>query len=330
MKLVVNSAYGYLAAGGGLTRFADVHAANEVTRRGRETLDLMCRALAAARRDAARGGHRRRVLRRAGIVDRGGRAARRRRGGRAAAAARAARVRGPLRGDAVARAEELRAARLRRHAACCAASRSARAAPSRSARRSCGARSAACSRATSPACAPPTSTRSLALRRRELPTHDVSSRVRLTQDAGAVSGETRDSRRELPYEATARERAPIVDVGERVRVYRTQPAAVGVVAGSGRRGTPGSDRRPRATTTSSTTSGCCATRSRRAWPARSRRTTTPRCSPIPSSHRSLHLPSLPFDPCSRRASPRPGPSSRRIRPTPDQTCRYLLTSTRGR
>lgn len=47
MKLVVNSAYGYLAAGGGLTRFADVHAANEVTRRGRETLRLMCRELAA-------------------------------------------------------------------------------------------------------------------------------------------------------------------------------------------------------------------------------------------------------------------------------------------
>ena len=46
MKLVVNSAYGYLAAGGGLTRFADVHAANEVTRRGRETLELMCNALA--------------------------------------------------------------------------------------------------------------------------------------------------------------------------------------------------------------------------------------------------------------------------------------------
>jgi DNA polymerase elongation subunit (family B) len=47
MKLVVNSAYGYLAAGGGLTRFADVHAANEVTRRGRETLMRMCRELAA-------------------------------------------------------------------------------------------------------------------------------------------------------------------------------------------------------------------------------------------------------------------------------------------
>ncbi|MGV3708889.1 MAG: DNA polymerase domain-containing protein [Gemmatimonas sp.] len=46
MKLVVNSAYGYLGAGGGLTRFADVHAANEVTRRGRTTLAFMCRALA--------------------------------------------------------------------------------------------------------------------------------------------------------------------------------------------------------------------------------------------------------------------------------------------
>jgi DNA polymerase, archaea type len=47
MKLVVNSAYGYLAAGGALTRFADVDAANEVTRRGRETLSLICRELAA-------------------------------------------------------------------------------------------------------------------------------------------------------------------------------------------------------------------------------------------------------------------------------------------
>jgi DNA polymerase elongation subunit (family B) len=47
LKIVVNSAYGYLGAGGDLTRFADVHAANEVTRRGREVLDLMCRELAA-------------------------------------------------------------------------------------------------------------------------------------------------------------------------------------------------------------------------------------------------------------------------------------------
>jgi len=45
MKLVVNSAYGYLGAVG-LTRFADVHAANEVTRRGRDVLALLCRELA--------------------------------------------------------------------------------------------------------------------------------------------------------------------------------------------------------------------------------------------------------------------------------------------
>ncbi len=46
MKLVVNSAYGYMGAVG-LTRFADVHAANEVTRRGREVLRLLCQELAA-------------------------------------------------------------------------------------------------------------------------------------------------------------------------------------------------------------------------------------------------------------------------------------------
>jgi hypothetical protein len=45
MKIIVNSAYGYLGAVG-LTRFADVHAANEVTRRGREGLGLLCREIA--------------------------------------------------------------------------------------------------------------------------------------------------------------------------------------------------------------------------------------------------------------------------------------------
>jgi len=45
LKIVVNAAYGYLGAVG-LTRFADVHAANEVTRRGRELLDRMCREFA--------------------------------------------------------------------------------------------------------------------------------------------------------------------------------------------------------------------------------------------------------------------------------------------
>jgi DNA polymerase I len=46
LKIVVNSAYGYLGAGG-LTRLADIHAANEVTRRGRDVLGLLCRELAA-------------------------------------------------------------------------------------------------------------------------------------------------------------------------------------------------------------------------------------------------------------------------------------------
>ncbi len=46
MKLLINSAYGYLAAGG-LTRFADVHAANRVTHHGRATLAHLCRELAA-------------------------------------------------------------------------------------------------------------------------------------------------------------------------------------------------------------------------------------------------------------------------------------------
>lgn len=46
MKLLINSAYGYLAAGG-LTRFSDVHAANRVTAAGREVLARMCRELAA-------------------------------------------------------------------------------------------------------------------------------------------------------------------------------------------------------------------------------------------------------------------------------------------
>jgi DNA polymerase elongation subunit (family B) len=45
MKILVNSAYGYLGAIG-LTRLADVRAANEVTRQGRAILGLICRELA--------------------------------------------------------------------------------------------------------------------------------------------------------------------------------------------------------------------------------------------------------------------------------------------
>ncbi|MFN8549343.1 MAG: hypothetical protein U0527_15565 [Candidatus Eisenbacteria bacterium] len=99
MKLVVNTAYGYLAAGGGLTRFADVHAANEVTRRGLETLSLICREFQ-ARGDPARGRHRRRLLRRAGRLDRSPRTASRRGGGSPLAAPGPAGVRGALRRSA--------------------------------------------------------------------------------------------------------------------------------------------------------------------------------------------------------------------------------------
>lgn len=45
-KILVNSAYGYCGAVG-LTRCADVHAANEITRRGRELLLHLCREFAA-------------------------------------------------------------------------------------------------------------------------------------------------------------------------------------------------------------------------------------------------------------------------------------------
>ncbi len=46
LKILVNSAYGYCGAVG-LTRFADVHAANAITRRGREVLRHLCREFAA-------------------------------------------------------------------------------------------------------------------------------------------------------------------------------------------------------------------------------------------------------------------------------------------
>ena len=109
MKLVVNSAYGYLAAGG-LTRFADVHAANEVTRRGRETLELMCRELAGrgvtlleadtdgvyfAVPEGWTEADERRVVAEVAAH---------------ASSAGATGIRGPLRRDVVARAKELRAA----------------------------------------------------------------------------------------------------------------------------------------------------------------------------------------------------------------------------
>ena len=82
---------------------------------------------------------------------------------------------------------------LRRHAD--AARRRVPLEPRRAVRRSVPAPRdrAACSPATSPACATPTSTTLDALRRRALPTHDVSSRVRLTKTPERVSRDARDA-----------------------------------------------------------------------------------------------------------------------------------------
>jgi hypothetical protein len=138
----------------GLTRFADVHAANEVTRRGREVLDAAVPRAGGARRDlleadtdgvyfACRG------------LDRDDERVAWCRGRRALAAAGPARVRG--RYAAMLSHEPKNYALLGTTARCtCAAWPFDRAAPSPSARRSCGARSAACCATTCRACAPPT------------------------------------------------------------------------------------------------------------------------------------------------------------------------------
>ena len=68
-----------------------------------------------------------------------------------------------------------------------------------------------------------------ALRRRELPTYEVSSRVRLTKSPARYA-ESRDKRHELAYEAVLASGRTAWRAGERVRVYRTQGGAGAVVA----------------------------------------------------------------------------------------------------
>ena len=220
MKIVVNSAYGYLAAGGGLTRFADVHAANEVTRRGRETLQLMCRELAArgatlieADTDgvyfsvpiAWSEADERRVVAEVGALlpplvqlELDGRYA-------------AMLSHEPknyallgydgtlvLRGVAFrsSRAEPFGEAFLRRAIRRLLVGDVA------------GVRDAYLDTVR-------------ALRRRELSTRDVSSKVRLTKTPARYL-ETRENRRELPYEAMLASGRTTWSVGDRVRVYRTK------------------------------------------------------------------------------------------------------------
>lgn len=226
MKLVVNSAYGYLAAGG-LTRFADVHAANEVTRRGRETLALMCREL------AGRGV----TLLEAdtdGVyfaVPEGWTEADERRVVAEVAAMLPSRVQLEFEGRyaAMLSHEPKNYALLRYDGSLIlhgVAFRSSRAEPFGEVflRKAIthllagdvgGVREAYLAALDR-------------LRRRELPTREVSSRVRLTKTPAEYFA-TRESRRELPYEAMLASGRTSWRTGDRVRVYRRRNGGCGLL-----------------------------------------------------------------------------------------------------
>jgi DNA polymerase elongation subunit (family B) len=217
MKLVVNSAYGYLAAGG-LTRFADVHAANEVTRRGRETLELMCREL------AARGV----TLLEAdtdGVyfaVPEGWAESEERRVVAEVGAMLPPRVQLEFEGRyaAMLSHEPKNYALLRYDGSLIlhgVAFRSSRAEPFGEA----FLRTAIAHLLMGDVSAVREAYLATLdrLRRRELPTRDVSSRVRLTKTPGEYFA-VRESRKELPYEAMVASGRTSWSVGDRVRVFR--------------------------------------------------------------------------------------------------------------
>jgi DNA polymerase elongation subunit (family B) len=227
MKLVVNSAYGYLAAGGSLTRFADVHAANAVTAHGRETLDLICREL------EARGG----ILLEAdtdGVyfaVPAEWTEADERRAVAEVAALLPPLVQLELEGRYAAMlSHEPKNYALTRYDGSLilrgVAFRSSRAEPFGEAflRRAIALLLAGDIGGVHAVYGEVVN----ALRRRELPTHDVASRVRLTKTAEQYQA-TRDSRRELAYEAMLASGRTAWRIGDRVRVYRTR-TGIGAVA----------------------------------------------------------------------------------------------------
>src|SRR5690348_1975566 len=228
IKLVVNSAYGYLAAGGGLTRFADVHAANEVTRRGRETLDFMCTALAqrgVTLLEADTDGVYFAVPRTWSEADE-------RRAVAEVAALLPALVQLEFEGRyaAMLSHEPKNYALLGYDGALLlrgVAFRSSRAEPfgERFLRQVIvrlligdvvGVRDLYLATLD-------------ALRRRELPTRDVAARVRLTKSPERYLA-SRENRRELPYEAMLASGRGTWHVGDKVRVYRTRTGAGAVVA----------------------------------------------------------------------------------------------------
>ncbi len=227
MKLVVNSAYGYLGAGG-LTRFSDIHAANEVTRRGRETLELMCKELAArgvTLLEADTDGVYFAVAATWTADDE-------RRAVAEVAALLPALVHLELEGRyaAMLSHEPKNYALLTYDGELIlrgVAFRSSRAEPFGEtflrtaiarlfANDIPGVRDAYLATVT-------------ALRRRAIATYDVSSRVRLTKTPAQYLA-TRDSRRELAYEALLASGRTTWAVGERVRVYRTARGGGGVIA----------------------------------------------------------------------------------------------------
>ncbi len=226
MKLVVNSAYGYLAAGG-LTRFADVHAANEVTRRGRETLELMCRELAG--RDV--------TLLEAdtdGVyfaVPEGWTEADERRVVAEVAAMLPPRVQLEFEGRyaAMLSHEPKNYALLRYDGSLIlhgVAFRSSRAGPFGEAfLRKAITRLLVGDVGSVREAYLDTLDR---LRRRELPTRDVSSRVRLTKTPAEYFA-VRESRRELAYEALLASGRRSWSVGERIRVYRKRNGGCGLL-----------------------------------------------------------------------------------------------------
>jgi DNA polymerase I len=230
MKLVVNSAYGYLAAGGSLTRFADVHAANEVTRRGREVLDLICHELAArgvTLLEADTDGVYFAVPETWSEVD------------ERRAVAEVAALLPPLvqleldgRYRAMLSHEPKNYALLGYDGTLLfrgVAFRSSRTEPFGEAflRRAIGRLLVGDVVGVRDAYV----ATFMALARRELPTRDVSSRVRLVKTPAEYL-ETRDSRRELSYEALLAAGRRSWTVGERIRVYRTRTGEGGLVADS--------------------------------------------------------------------------------------------------
>ena len=227
MKLVVNSAYGYLAAGSELTRFADVRAANEVTRRGREVLALMCRELEArgvTLLEADTDGVYFAVPESWSEADE-----------RRVVAAVAALLPPLVQLEFDGRYQAMLSHEPKNYALLTydgtlilkgVAFRSSRAEPFGDAflRRALGRLLAG----DVPGIRQAYIATVDALRRREIPTYEVSSRVRLTKTPERyLAG--RERRRELTYEALLAAGRTTWSIGERIRVYRTASGGAGLV-----------------------------------------------------------------------------------------------------